>query len=193
MPYRKVDFVEGGYYHVYLRGNEKRDIFCSNEDYIKFCKRLFDYAELHSVSIICYCLLLNHFHLILRQGGNDSISRFIHKLALSYAMFFNKKYERVGHLFQGPFKAKLIVEDSYLLRLSAYIHANPVKHGLCDVEELEDYRWSSYRGYLGYRNDLPIDNDLVLSMIGGIDKYRDYVKNYCAQDQVLSTVKASIF
>ncbi|MFH1853887.1 MAG: transposase [Candidatus Omnitrophota bacterium] len=182
MPYREVDFVEGEYYHIYLRGNEKRDIFCSKGDYIKFCKRLFDYATLHSVSIICYCLLLNHFHLLLRQDGNDSISRFIHKLALSYAMFFNKKYKRVGHLFQGPFKAKLIAKDGYLLRLSAYIHANPVKHNLCEPEKLEDYRWSSYRSYLDYRNNSSVDKNMILSMIGGIDKYRDYVKNYCAQD-----------
>jgi len=175
MPYRNVGFAKGCYYHIYSRGNDKRDIFCAKGDYSKFCRHLFLYAKIHSIAIIGYCLLRYHYHLLLRQDGGDSVSKFIHKLEVSHAMYFNRKYKRTGHLFEGPFKAKLIEDDSYLLTLSAYIHLNPWKHKEVKFSELENYPWSSYRSYLNYRHDLPVEKDLILDMAGGISDYRNLV------------------
>jgi hypothetical protein len=89
----------------------------------------------------------NHFHLLLRQDTNKSISSFMHRLTVSHAMYFNKRYDRVGHLFQGRFQVKPIIKDEYLLHLSRYIHLNPLKL-IGSNSNLEKYPWSSYAEYL---------------------------------------------
>lgn len=151
MGYRQTELVDNNYYHVYSRGNEKRSIFIAPKDYSRFLDRLKKYSQQDKIGIICYCLMPNHYHLLLQQLQGGSISNFIQRLQVSYAMYFNIKNKRVGHLFQGPFKAKLIEDDSYMLQVSKYIHLNPK-----DInEEPSKYRWSSLRSYLGQdRSDL---------------------------------------
>ena len=151
MPYRVCNFFAGGYYHIYCRGNEKRDIFVKFSDYKRFISKLNEYRIAHQVSIICYCLLSNHFHLLVRQNTDKSVSSFMHRLTVSYSMYFNKRYNRVGHLFQGNFKAKLIDKDEYLLHLSRYIHLNPCRSSISPLG-LENYPWSSYLEYIN-KND----------------------------------------
>lgn len=143
---RKFDFSTEEYYHIYNRGNEKRDIFLDSGDRKRFKEILYlcnsgipvrvsnikedRYSFDRGDSIIdigAYCLMPNHFHLLIREKDEGGVSKFMSKLATSYSMYFNTKYERTGTLFEGPFKAIHVNEDNYLKYLFAYIHLNPLK------------------------------------------------------------------
>jgi len=116
-----------------------------------------------SFSLLAYTLMPNHFHFVVRQNTDLPISKLVLKICGSYSKFYNKKYERVGSLFQDQFKAVLIDNDSYLLWLSAYIHNNPKTAGL--VKDLIDYSWSSYLDYAGLRQGTLCDQSLILGMM----------------------------
>ncbi|KKS04961.1 hypothetical protein A2W70_05760 [Candidatus Curtissbacteria bacterium RIFCSPLOWO2_02_41_11] len=176
MPYRGPIFFAGGYYHVYSRGSEKRTIFLDKADKKRFTSKLKEYKTLHNVSVISYCLMPNHFHLLIKQNTDEPISKFINRLNLAYAMYFNKRYERVGPLFQGRFKAINVDNDEYLLHLTRYIHLNPLE--VLGGNRLEDYWWSSLRIYLGMTDDDIVDTDFVSSYFGENwnNKYREFLK-----------------
>jgi len=153
---KKPQLVENEIYHVYNRGVEKRNIFSDKQDYLRFIHGLFEFndeeattntlyyfnpdsAEIESkyiekggkvrkllVEILIFTLMPNHFHLLLKQKGKDGIVKFMQKLGTGYTMYFNKKYERVGSLFQGRFKACLISEESHFIHIPFYIHTNPI-------------------------------------------------------------------
>ena len=156
---QKISY-QGGYYHVYNRGNRKQDIFIEDVDYVGYLERLRKCKDKYKISIICYCLMPNHFHLLLRQDSEIPIFKFIQPLHTSYSMYFNNKYDKVGHLFQGPFKQKVIDKDEYLLQVSSYIHLNPVVDGL--ASKPENYQWSSYPDYIGMREGTLCDKKMVL-------------------------------
>lgn len=170
-------FQKGSYYHVYNRGDRKANIFLSPNDYERFFKRTKEYKAEFKVIILSYCLMPNHFHFLLRQDSDASLSSFMLKLGTSYAKYFNIKYEQVGSLFQGRFKAKLVEKDAYLLQLSRYIHRNPVEIlPSTPGVELADYKWSSYPAYLGkIKNDL-VDTSFVLNYFAKNDPHGDYKK-----------------
>jgi REP element-mobilizing transposase RayT len=161
MPYRESIFYKGNYFHIFSRGNEKRDIFNSVNDYERFLAKLTEYQVIHRVSIICYCLMPNHFHLLLRQDTGESASRFMHRLMVSYAMYFNKHYHRVGHLFQSRFKARHIKDDAYILQLSRYIHQNPLEIISRELD-LESYPWSSYAEYINLNKRAICEKEIIL-------------------------------
>lgn len=185
---RKDPFVTGEYYHIYNRGIDKRLIFKLNKDYERFMIllylansqesfRLGDFLGKQNktfdeilvldkgeslVSIGAWCLMSNHFHLLVRQEVDGGITKFMKKLGTGYAMFFNIKYQRTGALFGGLFKSKLIgADDNYMRQLFAYIHLNPleikfpewkdqVKRPSDEMKKfLESYKYSSYLDYLG--------------------------------------------
>jgi putative transposase len=149
-------YGKGEYYHIYNRGNLKADIFLDDEDYKSFLFRLQrnlfpeeDFSKIRTqklpancFSLVAYCLMPNHYHLLIRQNTDLPTSKLITKICTSYAKYFNKKYDRVGHLFQDKFRQALVDNDSYLLWLSAYIHQNPAVARLVDKPEM--YPWSSY-------------------------------------------------
>lgn len=165
---QKISY-EGGFYHVYNRGNRKQDIFLEKSDYLKYLEKLREYKEKHNISIICYCLMPNHIHFLLRQNAESPVYKFIHALHTSYSMNFNRKYNKVGHLFQGKYKQKEVDKDEYLLQLSSYIHLNPVIDGL--VKKLEDYQWSSYLDYIGLRKGTLCDKEIAL-LDRSLEKYK---------------------
>ncbi len=198
MRYRDYKtFASGNYYHVFNRGNGKNDIYLKPEDYKIFIYRLrenlFPFAELktaepadelkykrktlpdNAFSLICYCLMPNHFHFLLRQNAEVKISKLIQKLCTGYAAYFKKKYDHTGHLFQGAFKAILIENESYLMWLSAYIHQNPAAAGL--VKNLEDYPYSSYLDYIGKRNEKLCFKDVILDKFKNPDDYKKFVED----------------
>ena len=158
-PIQKVSY-KGGCFHVFNRGNHKRNIFLEDSDYLFYLKKTREYKEKCKISIICYCLMPNHFHLLLKQDSDVPIYKFMQILHTSYSMYFNRKYNKVGHLFQGKYKQKEVDKDEYLLQLSSYIHFNPVKDGL--IDNLDDYQWSSYPDYIGTRNGTLCDKELAL-------------------------------
>ncbi len=151
MPQRKYPFVKGTCYHIYNRGHNKQTIFLSNNDFTRYLTRLKEYLKKHPVTLLAYCLMPNHIHLIISQDDEEPIEKFIHRLHTSYTMYFNKKYERVGAVFQGRFKAKPINTDEYLLHVSRYIHLNPSElssQGRTLSLSLRRYPWSSYKEYV---------------------------------------------
>src|SRR3989344_9198885 len=141
MSLRKIYFAVGEYYHIYNRGNSKQNIFHDPDDYGRFLKLMFlsngkENFNVRSignkiynfnrgkqlVDIGAYCLMPNHFHILLTQTNNGDVSKFIHKLLTGYSMYYNKKYERVGALFEGKFKSEHANNDRYLKYLFSYIH-----------------------------------------------------------------------
>ena len=166
-------FYQGTYSHIYNRGNGKQKIFLDRTDYIFYLKKLREFKQKQKVSIICYCLMPNHIHLLIRQDSEIPIYKFVLSLHTSYSMYYNKKYDRVGHLFQGRFKQKNITEDEYLLQLAGYIHLNPVIDKL--IEKAEDYQWSSYPDYVGLREGTLCDKEPVL-LGRGSEEYKQIIE-----------------
>lgn len=170
-------FQKGSYYHVYNRGNRKQNIFLSHNDYERFLKRMKEYKDEFKIDILGYCLMPNHFHFLLKQATDTSLTHFMLKLGTSYAKHFNIKYKEVGSLFQGRFKAKLVEKDEYLLQLSRYIHRNPKKLLLpTPGVELVDYKWSSYPFYISGNNNDFINTDFILSYFSKENPQGDYKK-----------------
>lgn len=134
-----------GYYHVMLRGNERKKIFRDSQDRLKFISILEKKQSETDLSFYAYCLMDNHIHLILRENNNE-ISLIMKGIATSYAMYFNIKYGRVGHVFQDRFKSEAVEDERYLMAVIRYVHFNPIK--ACMVERPENYRWSSYQWYM---------------------------------------------
>jgi REP element-mobilizing transposase RayT len=136
----------GAFYHVTSRGNEKKDVFRSQKDREKFLSYLESATERYGATVHVYCLMSNHYHLLLEtpQGNLSQIMRHING---AYTNYFNAKRKRAGHLFQGRYKAILVEKDSHALELSRYIHLNPVRAGM--VQMPEEHRWSSYQSYIG--------------------------------------------
>jgi len=164
----------GAYYHVTCRGNERRKIVRDDRDRKIFLERLALSLEIYEVSLLCYVLMDNHFHLlVLTPRGN--LAEFMRHFNVSYTSAFNRRHRRAGHLYQGRYKAFLIDADNYLLALSRYIHLNPVRLKAFVKKTVEEKRaelgrcrWSSLWGYLfSTRREACIDYDMVLSQTGG--------------------------
>jgi putative transposase len=136
----------GALYHITSRGNERKKIFLDVEDRIRFMNLLREYHDRYGIRIHSYVLMDNHYHLIL-ETPMGNLLKVMHGINGGYTGYFNRKYKRVGHLFQGRYKAILVEKESYLVPLSRYVHLNPVRAGL--ARRPEGYRWSSYRGYIG--------------------------------------------
>ncbi|MBN2453766.1 MAG: transposase [Candidatus Omnitrophica bacterium] len=144
MPRIARVFVENACNHVIARGNEKADIFRAKDDFRTYFLLLHKYKLKYGCLVYGYCLMPNHVHLIMESpSGLKGMSRFMHDVNQSYAMYFNIKYDRVGHLWQNRYKSLVVLRDRYLHNLVAYIENNPVRAGIVSVPE--DYQWSSYR------------------------------------------------
>ena len=184
MPARPQIFIPNGHYHIYNRGHNKNPIFLQTKDYQRYLKRLEEYLKKHEVTLLCYCLMPNHVHLLMRQNGDEPIERFIHRLHTAYTMYFNIKYERIGAVFQGRFKAKLIETDEYLIHVSRYIHLNPLEilHVQGPALKLDKYPWSSLKEYQNSAYKI-CDTYIVLGYFEGSkqslpeQKYQKFVEN----------------
>ncbi len=132
------------------------------------------------VEILIFTLMPNHFHLILKQKKENGIVKFMQKMGIGYSMYFNKRYKRVGGLFQGRFKAIVINKESHFEHLPFYIHANPLKNvGDRNFEILEKYRWSSFLDYIGKKNFPSVTSrELFLDFFGGEEKYLKQTKQW---------------
>ena len=141
----------GAFYHVLVRGNQRQDVFFDNQDRQEYLERVKWYKGQLEFILYAYVLMANHVHLLI-ETPSISISKIMQRINLTYTQYFNKKYGKVGHLFQGRYKAFLCDRDEYLLSLIRYIHLNPVRANL--VKEPRDYPWSSHRDYLAGKEDL---------------------------------------
>jgi len=136
---------EGALYHITARGNEQRNIFLDHADRLKFLSILNESYLKYGILLHCYVLMNNHYHLML-ETPRANLSTAMHYINGKYTVYFNRKYKKVGHLFQGRYRSILVDRDAYLLELSRYIHLNPVRAG--SVRSPEEYKWSSYRAYI---------------------------------------------
>jgi len=150
----------GAFYHVTSRGNERKDVFISRRDRVKFFEYLESATQRYNAVIHAFCLMTNHYHLLI-ETPSGNLPQIMQHINGAYTTYFNVKHARSGHLFQGRYKAILVEKDEYAKELSRYIHLNPVRAKM--VKILEDYEWSSYRFYIG-REEPPewLNIDLIL-------------------------------
>ena len=186
MPYRKIKFLTGQIYHLYNRGVNRQPIFFRDENWGYFIKRLRHYFQPDVADILAYCLMPTHYHLMVTLKTDDFSARVMQPFSVSYTKAINRQQDRVGPLFQGPFRAAWVDEDSYLLHLSRYIHLNPVAAGL--AARPEDWAFSSYRDYVGLRDGaLPVTDEILLSQFPSRQAYREFVESYCEQENQVIT------
>ena len=132
---------DSGIYHIISRGIDKMSIFVDDYDCKYFLECLKSIAVDEEVEVHCYCLMGNHFHLLVKTKNHESPARFMKRINGKYAIYFNRKYDRIGPLFQGRFKSECVENDEYYMTVYRYILRNPVKAGIC--EDLFEYKWSS--------------------------------------------------
>lgn len=204
-------YEEGGYYHIYNRGVEKRTIFEDSDDYKKFIGFLKTYLSApksrdltlrdtqrtgaplivppsrvlknynDQIDLIAYCLMPNHFHLLIKQRTERGMAKFMQSLMTKYSMYFNKRYHRVGSLFQGAYKTVKIESEQQLKYVSKYIHRNPLpdQPTRSHLEVLGDYQYSSYGNYIGHYSQVWLKPDDVLhsfSQTAGYLSYKSFVE-----------------
>ncbi len=172
MPRRQVILQAGNYYHVYNRGNNRQLIFFERENYLYFLRLLRKHLITHGVDIIAYCLMPNHYHLLVYLKTNR-FSNLMQAFTLSYAKAINKRYQRVGSLFQGRFEAIHVDTEEYLLHLTRYIHLNPVCANI--VKKAEDWEFSSYQEYVDLRQGSLPKIDGVRSQFHSADADRYFL------------------
>ncbi len=198
-------FASGNILHIYNRGNNKEKIFFDEQDYKAFLFRLglclgFTEEELNKEKLIAmpysriritevskdnfklyaFCLMPNHFHLLIEQVVETPISNLMSKLCTSYSKYLNKKYKRVGHVFQDKFKAVLVENNPQLMWTSAYIHMNPVKDKI--AKHPSEYLWSSYSDYASNRNLPLISKKLLLGTFGDVKNFIEQTLIYDVKD-----------
>lgn len=136
-------FIENACEHIITRGNQKQQIFRDDKDYEQYLKIVKKAKRKYRMLLLAYCLMTNHVHMLIKSEIPANISKFMHRVNRVYAGYFNEKYGKVGHLWQGRFKNKSILKDDYLVACAEYIEGNPVRSGI--VRYVTEYNWSSYR------------------------------------------------
>lgn len=215
----RIKPVTNEIYHVFNRGVEKRKVFIEDTDYLRFIHDLFEFNDNQPainlayhiggknskevglpkikrrprkllVEILLFCLMPNHFHLMLRQKRDSGITEFMRKLGTGYTNYFNQKNERVGPLFQGKYKSVLINEEPHFMYLPYYIHSNPI--GLLrkdsatsnSMKFLENYRWSSFSDYIGKKNFPSVTSrEFLLDFFGGEQKHKKEMQKWIKEDR----------
>jgi len=163
MPRKPRIYQPNGFYHVILRGNNRKPIFFEEKDRDRWEAWLARALVRYDAMLHCYCWMTNHVHLLI-QIGEQPLSRIVQYAAAQYARSTNRRYNRSGHLFERRHRALLVTDDSYLLGLVRYIHRNPVEAGLAAT--VNDYRWSSHRSYMGAQKQDWLTIDRILAMFG---------------------------
>jgi putative transposase len=198
--YSIKEYEPGAYYHIFNRGVEKRIVFQDEADYKTFLGYLHLYlTDPHlsgdsrktrppslpiknytgNITLLAYCLMPNHFHLFVHQDQIDGINHFMRSLMSEYVRYFNKKYNRVGSLFQGPYKAVKITSETQWVYLSKYIHRNPLPISPFreSPERLCEYKYSSYQNYLGqFKQSWVSTSDILSHFSGSSKKYQQFVE-----------------
>lgn len=189
MPRKNRFHYKNAIYHVMLRGNNRQKIFHQHQDYADFLNYIETAAQRYTASILLYCLMTNHIHLVI-EVTNIPISKIMQSVTSAYAKSHNKCHNKIGHVFQGRFLSKLVQDDSYLLELCYYIHMNPLKAKMC--QSLDDYEWSSHHVYSMQQPCSFIDKQHILHILINLGlSYDDFIKqnrniepSYCALNEV---------
>ena len=218
MPLRKIPLINGEIYHIFNRGVNFQPIFRNKWDYNRALEVLKFYLvekpalrygkflllpqkerksilinlqkQVKLVDIICYCLMPNHFHLLIKQNKDNGISSFMRNFQISYTRYYNERSKRIGPLLQGQFKAVRMETEEQLLHVSRYIHLNPFSSFV--VKQLKDsevYPWSSYGEYLGQRTTEICQKSLIFSIIKFSGKYKEFVSDQADYQRKLDQIK----
>lgn len=217
MPLRILPLVNGEYYHVYNRGVALQPTYASKKDYDRFILSLLYYrfnnlpfklsrllqiseveresimtslktANNKTVDLIAFCLMPNHFHILLQQKFEGGISKFMKQVTDSYTRYFNTRHNRVGPLFQGAFKAVRVENDDQLIHLSRYIHLNPLVSYIVREADFTDYPWSSLKNYINDDFQL-INPEIVLSNFKSPQDYLTFVRDQINYGKELEKIK----
>lgn len=205
MPYRRSVFEKENFYHIYNRGDRKEPIFTTNRDYQRFLEKAEEYKSKYTVDVVAYCLLSNHFHLLLKQLTKVPLSKFVGVLLNSHSHYVSKKYELpLGHLFQGRFGCRLIESNEDFLNTSRYIHLNPIKKNLLEMDytykksrlllnrqlilRARNYPWSSYQIYLNQKNfgPLGVNTRYILELEKNQTAYRKFVEAKITDEDIIN-------
>jgi REP element-mobilizing transposase RayT len=169
-----MKYIAGHYYHIYNRGVGKQIIFFREENYLFLLRRIAKYLPFYPISLIAYCLMPNHYHMLIFAKQDGAPAQFIQRVFNSYTQAFNLQQERSGTLFEGRAKSKLISENEYLFQITRYIHLNPVRAGL--VSKPEDWIFSNYREFIGMRKGILFDKEFLDTQFGSPQEYRSFVE-----------------
>jgi REP-associated tyrosine transposase len=142
MRCKKEDFIKGGYFHVYNHAVANENLLRDDQDYCFFTDKMQETANLKDCTLICWCLMPNHFHYLIRQDDLEPVYKVFNSVAMSYINYYNHKYLRKGRIF-NKLQHRKVLNDNYLLQLCIYIHLNPVKDGF--VNRPEDWQYSDYK------------------------------------------------
>lgn len=217
MPIRVIPLVNGEYYHVYNRGVASQPTFSNQKDYERFllCLSYYRFKDLQlrlskllqvnkderekilldlkkandkTVDLIAFCLMPNHFHLLLKQISDGGISKFMKQITDGYTRYFNTKHQRVGPLFQGAFKAVRVETDEQLLHLTRYIHLNPLVSLVVRGEYFTNYPWSSFKSYLDGKSD-EVNPTPILAHFKSPKDYLKFVMDQVSYGKELERIK----
>ena len=147
--------INNASYHIMVRGNQKQITFIEEEDFAKYLDLLRHYKRKYGFKLYGYCLMPNHVHLILEVEDGIDLSKIMQGLNQAYTLWFNKKYEKVGHLWQGRYKSMVIQKNKYMLDCLEYVELNPIRANIS--KSPFDYPWSSWKARLGYMKDGLLD------------------------------------
>ena len=217
MPRRIKPFITGMIYHIFNRGLDRRLTFTNKREYQRALAALSFYSYTSSsfrlswfiklspkkqkekydllksqkprVTIMSYCLMPNHFHILVKQEKDHGISKFLGDFQNSYTKFFNKLHERSGALFSNQFKGVLVENENQFTHLSRYIHLNPYTSSIANsITELEKYPWSSLKGYLGSIDEI-IDSKPILGLFGNSENYRKFIVDHAGYQKQLKKIE----
>lgn len=224
MPIRKTPLVNDHYYHIFNRGVNKQQIFTNRYDYKRMMDtiRYYKYQNRHLkfssflnlgsslrsevwkmmeksksyIDIIAFCLMPNHFHLLIKQNLDSGVSKFLSEIQNSYTRYFNLRHDRTGHLFQGQFKSVLIQSDEQLQHVSRYIHLNPYSSAIIkSLNDLEKYEWSSIDEYLSDKDYTLCNKNYLINtnMFKTRFDYNKFVHNNADYQKQLEGIKHLTF
>ena len=208
MPYRFTPLVNDNFYHIFNRGVEKRQIFLTERDYERFLQTLYYYQfsgpkpkfsnkyrfknkefdkNPKIVDLLAFCLMPNHFHLLIKQLEDGGTQEFLSKIANSYTKYFNTKHKRVGPLFQGQFKAVLIESDEQLIHVSRYIHLNPY---VADItKDWDNFPYSSIRQFTGTSSLQICNTEHLLAFFKDSQSFLSFTKDYESYGRDIHLIK----
>lgn len=158
-----------GVYHVMQRGVGKQIIFEDDQDRHVYLNKIKEIRMHVKFELLAYCLMDNHVHLLIRTENVGDVSKIMHRAGTGYALYYNSKYERSGHVFQGRYNCEIVTDQRYLFACVRYIHNNPIVAGICAREK---YSWSSYNDYVMEQGIT--DRDFFMSVIGGVDEFLQF-------------------
>jgi putative transposase len=164
------------FYHIYNRGSNRVTIFREPENYLFVLRNIKKYLNEFKLTLISYCLMPNHYHFLVRQDGDLPVGNLPQYVFNSYSKAYNKRYQHTGTLFEGPYRAKPVVQTSHLLQLCRYIHANPVIDGL--VSRPEDWPYSNYLEWIGQRDGTLVDHAFIQANFESPARYTEFIMDY---------------